>query len=178
KVKHLAQEIKDSLVALGVRASIDLTDKTPGFKFNWWEMKGVPFRIELGEREVAENSVTLALRHNREKIKVPIDQLHETLIAKSTEMLSALSEKSLRELNSQIKIASTKEEAKKILDEKGFAKLFICSMEMDGKPCAEDLKEVTKGGKVRGTRLEEKPESGKCIVCQRDGIRVYFARQY
>ncbi|MFH0971841.1 MAG: proline--tRNA ligase [Candidatus Micrarchaeota archaeon] len=178
KVKAKAIELREKLKAGGFRAELDLTDKTPGFKFNWWEMKGVPFRIELGEREVAEGSVTLVRRDTKEKVKVMENELHETIIKNASEMLKSLREKSRSELYFAIKTANSKEEARGILEQKGFAKIFICSIGPDGRKCADDLKECTKGGKVRGIRLDEKPEKGKCIVCGKDGIRVYFARQY
>lgn len=173
-----ADDLKAQLSSLGFRADIDKTDRTPGYKYNWWEMRGVPFRIELGEREVAENSVTLVRRDTKEKTKVKVEELKDAIIAKAKEMIDSLRSNSEKELNSSIKIANTKEEARNILGEKGIARFFICSLEMDGRKCADELKEFTKGGKVRGKRLDEKEEKGKCIICGKEGIRVYFARQY
>ncbi len=178
KVRAKAIELKQALKADGLRVDVDLTDKTPGFKFNWWEMRGVPIRIELGEREVSEGSATLVRRDTREKLKIREDELLPAIRVHSAAMLQALRDSSRRELHSAIKVAETKNDAKSILDQKGIARLFICSTEMDGKKCAEELKEITGGGKVRGIRLDEKPERGKCLVCGKEGIRVYFARQY
>ncbi len=178
KVLEKSEELKKQLASAGIRADIDASDKTPGFKFNWWEMKGVPFRIEFGAKELAENSATLARRDTKEKRKIPISDIGNEIRAEAERMLSALREKNLKELNSSIKIANSKEDANKILNEKGIAKIFICSMEMDGKKCADELKDSTKGGKIRGTRIGESIEKGKCILCAREGLRVYFARQY
>ncbi|MEK6954877.1 MAG: proline--tRNA ligase [Candidatus Micrarchaeota archaeon] len=177
-VLNKADEIKSILATSGLRVHIDNTDKTPGFKYNWWEMRGVPFRIELGGREVAENSATLARRDTREKAKVPISDLEKTITALANAMQNSLLEKSQNELNASIKTALTMDDAKRILDELCFAKIFICTLEMDGKRCADALKDFTKGGKVRGRRLDEKPVSGKCIVCGKDGMQAYLARQY
>jgi prolyl-tRNA synthetase len=199
KVKQKALELKAQLIGQGFRADVDLTDKSPGFKFNWWEMKGVPFRIELGEREIAENAVTLVRRDTKEKIKINMPELEGKIKELAAAMLSALREKSKTELNSSIKTAILKDDAKKILDEKGIAKIFICSIGNEGRKCADELKNYTKGGKVRGIRLDEpafigecieegnlhgiklverKQEKGRCLVCGKDGIRVYLARQY
>ncbi|HLC48203.1 MAG TPA: proline--tRNA ligase [Candidatus Norongarragalinales archaeon] len=178
EVLKKAIEIKSLLLSAGIRAEIDKSDRTPGFKYNWWEMRGVPFRIELGSREVVEKCATLVRRDTREKIKIGIDGLVDAVLAQADLQLKSLKANSEKELAQAIRTANTKEEAKRILEEKGFARIFICTLDMDGRKCAEDLKEFTKGGKVRGIRLGEKPENGKCIACGRDGIRVYFARQY
>ncbi|MFH1257949.1 MAG: proline--tRNA ligase [Candidatus Micrarchaeota archaeon] len=178
KVRQKAIELKGKLISSGIRSEIDFSDKTPGFKFNWWEMRGVPFRIELGEREVNEGNVTLARRDNKEKMKISEAELIEGVRKNEAIMLSSLREKSKTELFAAIKIADTKEDALAILDSKGIAKIFICSIGMEGKKCGDALKEATKGGKVRGTLLGEKPEKGNCIACGRPGIRAYFGRQY
>ncbi|MFH1750690.1 MAG: proline--tRNA ligase [Candidatus Micrarchaeota archaeon] len=178
KVLKKADEIRQLLNNNSIRCEIDRSDRSPGYKYNWWEMRGVPLRIELGEREVADNAITLVRRDTREKLKVAIEESPQVIRSTANMMLQSLKANSEKILNSSIKISNTKEETREILDQKGFARLFLCSMGMDGKKCADTLKDLTKGGKVRGIRLDEKPEAGKCIVCGREGLRVFFARQY
>lgn len=175
-----ATELKKSLRLKGVRAEVDFSEKTPGFKYNHWEMHGVPFRIELGKRELDEKKLTLARRDNREKIQIAETELHSKLVELSKSMLESMREKSRQFLHSSLKDAASTQDVLSVLDSKGIARTSFCSVGMDGKACADKLKTFTKGGKVRGTLVGiHKAPSGKCVVCGKPaGVEVYVARQY
>ncbi len=71
-----AQAIRDELVALGVRVMLDARDtQTPGWKFNEWELRGVPLRLEIGPKDIEKSTVVLARRDTREKSFVAMDGL-------------------------------------------------------------------------------------------------------
>src|SRR5687767_6334856 len=71
-----AQAIRDDLVARGLRVMLDDRDsQTPGWKFNEWELRGVPLRLEIGPKDLEKSQVVLARRDTREKSFVPMDGL-------------------------------------------------------------------------------------------------------
>src|SRR5712691_4459969 len=82
-----AQAIRDELVARGIRVMIDDRDsQTPGWKYNEWELRGVPVRMEIGPKDLEKSQVVLARRDTREKAFVPMDGL----AAKVEEMLATI----------------------------------------------------------------------------------------
>ena len=76
-----ANEIKDALVAKGIRAFVDERDMSPGWKFNEWEMKGVPVRVEIGPRDIENNVAMVARRDNLEKVPLSLDGFADTITA-------------------------------------------------------------------------------------------------
>ena len=80
-----AQAIRDELVARGMRVMLDDRDsQTPGWKFNEWELRGVPLRMELGPKDLEKSQVVLARRDTREKSFVPMDGLAAHVVGYST----------------------------------------------------------------------------------------------
>jgi len=73
------KELQKELRAQGIRVHLDLTDRKPGFKFNEWEMKGVPVRIELGPKDLEKGSVVVVRRDTKDKEFIPRDELVSTL---------------------------------------------------------------------------------------------------
>ena len=150
---------------------------TPGWKFNHWELKGVPLRIEIGPKDLEKNEVVLVRRDTKEKIRVKEDEIEE----KVGEILKLI-EENLRKraeefFKSRINEAKSFEELKKILNEKGgFVKINWCGEVK----CAEKIKIETNGGTIRGTLFKkEEKVKGKCIVCKKKSkFLVYVAKQY
>jgi prolyl-tRNA synthetase len=181
-VMEYAESIAADLDEAGVRCRVDAGDKTPGFKYNFWEMKGVPLRIEVGERETREETITLCRRDNGVKTTVKRSELLKAVLELAFLYQESLRERAQREFQQAIQQASSVEETKKVLDGGGYARIFFCSTQMDGKPCADILQSETRGGKVRGTLFpqEEKvPQNAKCLVCGKHAEHVvYVARQY
>ena len=75
EVLNLCNEYKEKLNKEGIEAYVDLTDKSPGFKFAEAEVNGIPVRIEIGPRDLINNEVTLVRRDTSEKINVKVDNL-------------------------------------------------------------------------------------------------------
>ncbi|MEG0381526.1 MAG: His/Gly/Thr/Pro-type tRNA ligase C-terminal domain-containing protein, partial [Kurthia sp.] len=111
-------EIFAALKAQGIRVRLDDSDQSPGFKFNEWELKGVPVRIELGPRDLENNQALMKARDEEEKISVPLESITESINNELETMQSRLFEKAnaFREANSHHHI-DTIEQLKQHLEE-------------------------------------------------------------
>lgn len=185
KLVHKCEEIKHYLAKNGLSIICDFSEKTPGFKFNYWELRGVPLRIEIGAKELSENKLTVSRRDNREKTQLS-GNLNETLLEKLHEiggkLTNELYARALKELNDNLVNCHSKEEVLKALNANKYAKAPFCSVEESGSNCAQSLQEFTKGGKVRGTLFEKNEEpkaTDNCVECgKKANSIVYIARQY
>lgn len=183
KIMKKCKEILKLLEKNGYRTIIDERNKTPGFKYADWELKGVPFRIEIGQKEANEDFVTFVARDERTRKNVNKGDLISAIEKEAEEMTKRLREKAVSKLSGRIKDAENIEEIRKVLDDiKGYARINICSTNMDGKECGDIIQYETKGGKVRGTmigKIEEPFGNKKCVVCGKPAKHVaYVARQY
>jgi len=174
KILEKASKIQQDLEERGINAEVDDSDKKPGDKFYFWEMRGVPLRIELGEREL-KGKLTLFLRDTKERINVDIKDI-EKEGERLDERLRQKAEK-----NSQHSIAECKNKAeiKKALEDKKIARCNFCSVDKEGEKCAEII-EKELGAFVRGTRHDKKEKaSGKCVICNKPATEVvYVAKSY
>ena len=99
KIQKISQEIEEKLRESKIRVQVDNREQlTPGFKFNDWEMKGIPLRIEIGPKDLEKNKVTFARRHNRQKddqeiaglvdrVISELDKIHEDMFADAKKIL-------------------------------------------------------------------------------------------
>jgi len=170
------ESIKKELEKNCIRVEIDKRDETPGWKFNDWEMKGVPIRIEIGPQEIKEKTLTLARRDNGKKYKIKEKNLIKTLKKFEKEILDNLKNKATIFLKNNIHNAKSRKEVIDIIKKGGYARINFCGREV----CAKDMQNVTQGGKVRGTRADKKElATGKCAWCGGLGKEVvYVAKQY
>lgn len=183
KVVGKCKSLLESLRAKGLKVELDLTENTPGFKYNHWELRGVPIRIEIGPRELQEGKVTLVRRDTRQKVQVEDGNIEIEMRKMADDMLNSLREKAQQFLQLRVSSADSIDETKEILDKTGgYVKIGICSMGPEGKGCADVLKDATSGGKVRGIIMEDgqKAENErKCIICGKPGgVEVFLAKQY
>lgn len=175
KVLATVQQVEKQLS--GWRFKVDLrTEVTPGFKFNDWELRGVPLRIEIGPKDVDNGVVTLARRHlpgKTGKSTLPLDQLSSQIGTILEEIQAALLERATRFRDEHIFDPKNYEELKEIV-QNGWAYSWWCgSAECEAK-VKEDAKATT-----RCMPLDQPDESGRCIVCGKTSQRkVYFARAY
>jgi prolyl-tRNA synthetase len=176
-VMEAAGQIRAELLAADVRVKMDTREGfSPGFKFNDWEMRGVPLRIELGPKDVAKGSVVLARRDRpgkEGKSFVPRNGLAAAVIQALGEIQQALYDRALafRDANTH----DPKDYAAfKQAVEKGFAFSFWCG----SADCEAKIKEETKAT-MRCIPLEQPGGSGTCIFCgQPARERAIFARAY
>lgn len=107
-----------------VRVKVDLSENTPGWKFNEWELRGVPVRMEIGPRDVQNNSVVLVRRDNRVKEQVPLEALETRLPALLEEVQKALFQRAAEFRANNTYYTDSYEEFKEIIAEKrGFVRV-------------------------------------------------------
>lgn len=176
KVMAALDDVKSELVKRGIRTHLDARDTvTPGFKFNEWEVKGVPVRIEVGPRDLAAGTCVMARRDTSEKTSTEL----AGVAGKVPELLQVIQDEMLtraqNHLAEHISEASDLDELVKILDKKGgFVKAPWGGTELDEKKIQEKTKATIRV--VSETKLE-KPV--KCIFTGKDtDTIVYFARAY
>jgi len=180
-VVEKAKSLRELLYEKGYRVEVDLSEKTTGEKFYFWEMKGVPLRIEIGPKELAEKKLTVFRRDTEEKKKIAEKQLLSFIEKAGKEVsknLKALADKNFMGI---IADADSIDAVKKAIDSKGIARANFCSIGLDGAKCAGVIeKELL--ATVRGKRVdaEEKPfGSKKCVICGKQAnVVAYIARQY
>jgi len=159
---------------------LDDSDRTPGFKFNEWEMKGVPIRIELGMRDIEEGIVVMVRRDTGEKIKVKPKDLNMEIKKAGEAILKNLVKKADKWFEDKLSSADSMDELGKKLEEPGFIKVPFCSDSLEAKVCADVIKEKHHAN-VRGSLFtsKETPKNKKCIACgNKANIYLYVARQY
>ena len=178
RVMEVTDRVFKELKAAGIRLKVDDREEvTPGFKYNDWEMRGVPLRMEIGPKDVEKGSVALARRDKpgREG-KSFVSQ--ENLAATVSEMLviiqAALLAKATAFRDANIHDPQDYEELKQVV-QSGWAFSYWC----ESKACEAKVKEDTKAS-TRCIPLESQPEhAGQCIVCGAEAKRkVYFAKSY
>ncbi|MBI2529518.1 MAG: proline--tRNA ligase [Candidatus Diapherotrites archaeon] len=177
-VMKKAQELAD-LLSANYRVEIDASEKSPGEKFYYWEMKGVPLRIELGPKEVKEKKLTIYRRDTNKKEAVSEKQLLKFVESSAGEITENLCASADKYFSGIIKDAKSLDEIKSAVDSGKIARTNFCSTELGGAKCAETI-EKQLGARVRGTRVDksEKP-SGKCAVCGKEAKEVvYIANEY
>jgi prolyl-tRNA synthetase len=179
EIKDSAEKIYKKLLESQIHSQIDSSEKTPGEKFYYWEMKGVPLRIELGEKEIESNNLTVFRRDKNKKEKIKAVDLISYIEKTSREYDKNLISQAESLFENKIKNAKTKSEIKKIISEGKIARCSFCSTEKSGEKCAEVIeKEIN--AEVRGTQLSEKKKDlNKCVVCGKKAESiVYIGRSY
>ncbi|HZZ98350.1 MAG TPA: proline--tRNA ligase [Candidatus Saccharimonadia bacterium] len=174
-VSMMAKNIVQDLQKIGIRVKLDTRDQSLGYKRNDWELKGVPVRIELGEKELAARKVSVAVRVSSEKLQIGLDSLASELTSLLANIQDQMLAKARAMTKSLTSTADTYDEFKKIMETKrGFIHAFWC----EDKACEEKIKEETKAS-TRCLPLDAKEENGTCIVCGNPAKhRWLFAQAY
>ncbi len=176
-----SRQLTLKLARAGLRVQIDDSDKKPGAKFYFWEMKGVPIRAEIGPRDLESGTVTLVRRDTGHRERVEFGRATKVIQAMGKEMLECLKEKALKEFGAMMSMAEDLQTLKEILASRGgFVRIPFCSRDHPGQTCAERVKELTEG-EVRGTVFgeEDAPVGRSCLVCgQTARCTVLVARAY
>jgi prolyl-tRNA synthetase len=180
KIDQHAGAIMESLRAAGIRAHYDVSDSTPGFKYNHWEMVGVPIRVEIGEREVDAGKAVVVARDTKEKKLVDAGTVAAEAEKTGKEMFERMRKAAAAKLEKSVEAAEDVKKLGELLDQGKIVKVPFCSLGMEGKPCYEKIKDKLKA-EVRGRMLneKEKPEGRKCVICGNEAqYYAYVARQY
>jgi prolyl-tRNA synthetase len=170
------REILNKLLENGVVAVLDDRPAyTPGWKFNEWELKGVPIRIEIGPRDVKQKQLTLARRDTFERLAVKEEDIVDVVNKLLEEIQSNLFSRAKKFLEDNITTVKTYDEFKEILKKKGgFIRACWCS----SPTCEEKIKEET-GATIRTVPFEKEQTFSTCIYCGKEAKDVvYFGRAY
>jgi prolyl-tRNA synthetase len=172
-------DIKKILKKAGIRVHLDDSDDTPGRKYNYWEMKGVPIRVEAGPRDIKQNKAVLFRRDTMKRETLNLDELKKRVLTLGKEIDDNLLKMAEAKFEGLVVDAERFGEIDDALDHGKIARVPFCSIEMDGYSCAEQVEKNTRG-EIRGTRIDidEKPE-GLCVGCGKVAKEVvYIARSY
>ncbi|MBN1792863.1 proline--tRNA ligase [Candidatus Woesearchaeota archaeon] len=150
-----------------------------GEKFNEWELKGVPFRIELGPKDLEKSQAVVVNRSTGVKSPVKIDALEEFLAKESKEYTQKLKSRKLAGFKDYVIKCSTMDEIKAAVDDKKMACTGFCSIELEGAKCAEKIEKEAQAF-VRGKRFgKDDAKFEKCAVCGKPAKEtVYVAKSY
>ncbi len=181
KVLKKATDIMKSFEKLNIRVEIDERDyKRPGEKYHIWEIKGVPFRIEFGEKELIKDEIIVFTRDTKNKETLKLKNIKD-IVKWGKDFDKRLLEKADKMAKGKIVDCSSKNEIKKALDSGKVARINFCSVGKQGIKCA-DIIEREINGDVRGTlaNKDEKPKPGsECMFCKKPAKKVvYVGRSY
>jgi prolyl-tRNA synthetase len=172
-----AREIRDQLVARGLRVMLDDRDsQTPGWKYNEWELRGVPLRMEIGPKDLEKSQVVLARRDTREKAFVPMDGL----AAKVEELLATIQQglfdRAMKFRTEHTTETDSYDEFKQIMDGRPG---FVISPWCGSAKCEADIKTETQAT-IRNIPFTAKPAAGKkCLRCDAPATtHAWFAKAY
>jgi prolyl-tRNA synthetase len=174
QLKTYLNPMTEALRSSGVRIFEDWTNNSPGFKFNEWEMKGVPLRMEVGPRDIKEEKVVLVRRDSKEKLFISKDSVLENI----QELLEDIQENLLRQArdfrDENTHAVQDYTEFKEVIKQGGFVR---CGWNGDSKVEAK-IKEETKAT-VRCIPFNENPQGLTCIKTGEEAKHeVIFAKAY
>ncbi|MEC9062987.1 MAG: proline--tRNA ligase [Thermoproteota archaeon] len=175
KIGKVSKEIEEKLKDAEIRVQVDNREQlTPGFKFNEWEMKGIPLRIEIGPKDLEKNQVTFARRHNRQKDDQEITGLVERVVSELDKIHNDMFADAKKILEDRTSEVDTYDDFKAELEKGRLIKAPICN----NPKCEEEIKEETSAD-VRVITSDAKDTDSKCIKCSdQSSIRPLFARGY
>ncbi len=179
EILEASRKVKELLESEGFKVILDDTDDTPGSKFYKWELKGVPIRIEIGPRDVENETVTLVRRDTLEKESVKLSECLDEFKDLRVKITEDLKKRAREFFESKIEEADTIEQVKKIVNEGKVAIVDWCGEES----CAAEIEEETGltllGIKLKENGEHEKPKKLKCVNCGKESkYRLIISKSY
>tara|TARA_Y100001970_G_scaffold42264_1_gene52636 strand:- start:190 stop:1656 length:1467 start_codon:yes stop_codon:yes gene_type:complete len=173
-VENYINNIEEILKKINIRVHVDWSDNSPGFKFNDWEMKGVPIRFEIGSRDLQNKSLVLARRDTRTKENLPISELIKTVPKVLEKIQKNLYDQALNFRETNTYNVKSFEEFKQIIKKGGFIR---CGW--DGTDETERrIKEKTKAT-IRCIPFDESPTGLNCVFSKKPAKHeVIYAKAY
>lgn len=164
--------LEDRLKRAGVRVKLDDSDNSPGWKFNEWEMKGVPLRIELGPRDIEAGKMTVSRRDGYEKTELPLGDAENAVVSLLEEISGNLYEKAKKRMAERITNAETLQELLDGVNGGNFVRAGWCGE----RACEDKVKEFAQAT----SRVACKEHTAcKCVSCgKKAASTLYFARAY
>lgn len=173
-VLEKANEVKEQLSKVS-RVILDDSEKSPGWKFSEYEMRGIPVRVELGPRDIENNQAVLARRDTGEKITVSLDNIAEGVTKLLDTIQHNMLERARKHRDSHTYTAHNMDEfAKTVKETPGFVKAMWCGDE----ECENKIKEMT-GATSRCMPFEQEHIDDKCVCCGKPAkTMVYWGKAY
>jgi prolyl-tRNA synthetase len=174
-VEQAVDTTRDALSSVA-RTFVDRRDdKSPGWKFNEWELKGVPVRLEIGPRDVENQQVTLVRRDTRERQAIPVAELVERIPAILREIQANMFAEAKRMLTDNTEdVAEYERLQERAASNAGFSRAWWCG----NADCEAKVKQETRAT-IRCIPFEQSGGSGSCLVCgETSDQQVIFARAY
>jgi len=170
-----AEQIKDSLSKINLRIHLDDRENlTPGFKFNDWEMKGIPIRIEIGPKDIAKNQVVLVRRYDQAKTSIDMDSSSEKISSELKNIQKEMFGAAKKILDERVIRVSEYQQFKEEIEN---GKMIDCSW-CGNQTCEDKIKEET-GADLRVIPFDNTQKSETCIYCKNSGtINALFAKGY
>ena len=172
-----AEAIRDELVSRGIRVKIDDREsQTPGWKFNEWEMRGVPLRLEIGPKDIEKSQVVLARRDTRGKSSVPMEGLPAHVEQLLSAIQQALYERAVAFRTEHTTETDSYDVFKQTMDGRPG---FVVSPWCGSAQCEADIKAETQAT-IRNIPFSSPPATGrKCVRCGGDAaVAAWFAKSY
>ena len=169
-VLEKAAEVLDTLKGAGIRARMDDSDNSMGWKCAQWEMKGVPVRLELGPRDIENGQCVCVRRDNGEKVTVALAELAVAVSELLEQVHQGLFEKAKRNLDEHIYPAFSLDEAKRLQEEKGG---FIKTMWCGALQCELDMKEKA-GMTSRCIPFAQEKLGDVCACCGKPADKMIY----
>lgn len=171
-VMEKCEEIRARLAACGIRVKLDDTDNSPGWKFNEWEMKGVPVRLELGPRDIEAGNALLFRRDTLEKSECSLADIENAVKDALERVQKDMLEAARARRDSRIVTADDLDGLLAGVDGGNFVKAGWCG----DRACEDKVKEKTA---ATSRVYAESCDCKKCVVCGKKSPRdMYFARAY
>ena len=168
------EEIQNELESKDIRVHVDDREGlSPGYKFNDWELKGVPLRIEIGPKDIENQNVVVAKRYNLEKISLGFTEIEKIVIILDEIQVEMLKKAKEQAVNNTLNISDYSEFKSKI-EKGGFFNSPWC-----GKvECEDKIKEET-GAEIRVIPFNSENITKECIYCKKQSVSIpIFARGY
>ena len=160
-----AYEIRDMLNKGGIKAYVDDSEKSAGFKFAEAEVQGIPFRIEIGKRELENNKIVVARRDNFKKEEVSLDTDLVTYFKEQIDVMhNDMFNRAKKRMEEKTYVCHNMDEVKEVMENHpGFIKAMWCGDEA----CEEKIKEI-RGTKSRCIPFEQEKVDTKCVCCGKE----------
>ena len=169
-----AQGIYEELKNAGIRTELDNRDNSPGWKFNEWEMKGAPLRLEIGPKDIEAGVCQIARRDTSEKLTVKLEDVVVTVKKLLKEIQENMFNQAKEFLYSHITVVNNMEELLAAVNNKHFAKAMWCG----DRACEEKIKEFAQATS-RVMPFDQTEVGERCVCCNKKAKKViYFARAY
>lgn len=176
EVRKFMDNLESIFKKTGISYKIDdRTNVTPGWKFNEWELKGIPVRVEIGPKDVAANQIVLVRRDNGEKSFVPIDEAENEFGKISEKIQKNLFDRAVAFRNDNTERLDSYDRLREYYSSKGgFGEAYWCGSE----ECETEIQKETKAT-IRVIPFEQPGEKGSCVKCGKESETfVVFARAY